>query len=557
MEASAPGKVILFGEHAVVHGKAAVAASIGLRTTARCVPLPQDKQVLELHLAEFDLVCTWSAAQVASVAVDTVTEAADSRGVKQATPEMVAALMPLVDQQLQQTAADEALSSRLSAALLAFLFLYTGMLRGCSVQVVVTSQLPVGAGLGSSAAYCVSLAAVLLSCAQSFSTDGEGNAMKGLTEMGSTQDKKATTKRMRLTPRNLELINAWAFQAERLLHGNPSGVDNTVSTFGGYIKFRLTIEGPESAPVPDVPGLRILLTDTKVPRNTKAIVAGVAARAAQKPALYSNLFNTIDSVSEACMQAFADYQADVASVSAIPKMAIGDRVVHRHSYARGVIKSLHPTHLKYVVQWDADEDSFAPAIRHRYTNHEFLHPQFQGVQEKPMQKGQRVRVILGKHYGKEGGIDVFSPKRSTIVSDHDGVRLRLYNTDLHVIDTPPAAGGTCAGAGVHNFLDIMQDLMRINQHLLGCIGVSHPAIDTTCRITSEYGLQSKLTGAGGGGCVVTILPSGIVAASVTELQQRLQANNYRCFEVEAGGDGVQLQVLRDGKAGGKAQEAAS
>lgn len=38
VEARAPGKVILSGEHAVVHGTSAVAAALGLYTTATIRP---------------------------------------------------------------------------------------------------------------------------------------------------------------------------------------------------------------------------------------------------------------------------------------------------------------------------------------------------------------------------------------------------------------------------------------------------------------------------------------------------------------------------------------
>jgi mevalonate kinase len=39
-------------------------------------------------------------------------------------------------------------------------------------------------------------------------------------------------------PNVLTTINNWAFLGEKCLHGNPSGVDNTVATFGGGVVFR-------------------------------------------------------------------------------------------------------------------------------------------------------------------------------------------------------------------------------------------------------------------------------------------------------------------------------
>lgn len=44
-----------------------------------------------------------------------------------------------------------------------------------------------------------------------------------------------------------EIVNAWAFMAEKILHGDPSGVDNTVSTHGGAIGFVKAVKGRPGA----------------------------------------------------------------------------------------------------------------------------------------------------------------------------------------------------------------------------------------------------------------------------------------------------------------------
>ena len=57
----------------------------------------------------------------------------------------------------------------------------------------------------------------------------------------------------------------------------------------------------------------------------------------------------------------------------------------------------------------------------------------------------------------------------------------------------------------------IEELMEMNQGLLQCMGVSHASIDTVIRTTLKYKLASKLTGAGGGGCVLTLLPTCILS----------------------------------------------
>jgi mevalonate kinase len=60
-------------------------------------------------------------------------------------------------------------------------------------------------------------------------------------------------------------------------------------------------------------------------------------------------------------------------------------------------------------------------------------------------------------------------------------------------------------------------LMDRNQALLGGLSISTPEIESMCGLARRAGaLGAKLTGAGGGGCVVALVPSQAVADEVLE-----------------------------------------
>jgi len=57
-------------------------------------------------------------------------------------------------------------------------------------------------------------------------------------------------------------------------------------------------------------------------------------------------------------------------------------------------------------------------------------------------------------------------------------------------------------------------LMRVNQGVLCGLGVGHPAIDRVLQLAAAHGFDAgKLTGAGGGGCVIVLQPTSIAAAA--------------------------------------------
>ena len=48
----------------------------------------------------------------------------------------------------------------------------------------------------------------------------------------------------------------------------------------------------------------------------------------------------------------------------------------------------------------------------------------------------------------------------------------------------------------------------MNHAILSAYGVSHSALDKVRDLTLKFGFHSKLTGAGGGGCALTLLRNG-------------------------------------------------
>ncbi|KAF2072286.1 hypothetical protein CYY_006393 [Polysphondylium violaceum] len=281
---SAPGKIILFGEHAVVLGKTAIATSLSLRAKIVITRNTENKLNLELpDLKEFGSG-SWPLEEFRKLNDFPKGDIADPLKPFECNPEFLNQLLTFTSVK----------------GIATFLFLFSAITQ-CTkgFNIKLSSDLPIGAGLGSSASFCVGLCGGLLEAMDIYAC-GKCDQCKGAHKNSDGEHNPCTVQS--------DLINLWSLQGEKLMHGTPSGIDNAVSTFGKALTF--TRRAGYKILDRGIPPLRILITNTRVGRSTKILVENVINRSQKYTDLIDPVSNLIDTISMQCLACFERYEAD-------------------------------------------------------------------------------------------------------------------------------------------------------------------------------------------------------------------------------------------------------
>ncbi|QLL31004.1 hypothetical protein HG536_0A08190 [Torulaspora globosa] len=252
---SAPGKVIIFGEHSAVYNEPAVAASVSSLRTYLLVSQHEDPEAVELDFPDIQFKHKWSHSEFGCI----LKGETNSRALEMARTN-TRELSQFLVESLESLHSDLKKSLFYHAAF-SFSYLYICLcpqVKG--VRFSIRSTLPIGAGLGSSASVSVALALAMNRLSGAITSDREL----------SIEDKK--------------LVEEWSFVGEKCILGTPSGIDNAVATHGNAVLFKREMDGTTNFEfVDDFPQIPMLLTYTKIPRSTKTLVSNVRELVSKHP----------------------------------------------------------------------------------------------------------------------------------------------------------------------------------------------------------------------------------------------------------------------------------
>ncbi|MEM2341471.1 MAG: mevalonate kinase [Candidatus Bathyarchaeia archaeon] len=222
--ASAPAKVILFGEHFVVYDKMAVVMAIDRRAYVTVKPRSDDKIFIKSNLIGSSGAFTFNGKY-----------------------------QPI------EGGLDGEVKFKPLYAIARNIMDSFGERMGLEIE--VDSLIPVAAGLGSSAAVSVASAAAILN----------------LLEVDLNKDQ----------------IFKLAFESERIVHGNPSGVDPATSTYGGILIYRRG-EGIKRLDI-EV-NLPLIVGNTRIERMTGEMVLYVSNMRRRYQSVIDKIMDAGDSI---------------------------------------------------------------------------------------------------------------------------------------------------------------------------------------------------------------------------------------------------------------------
>lgn len=234
VSATAPGKIILFGEHAVVYGRPAIAVPV-FQVHAKATIEPRDDGRVEID------------------AVD-IRRQYDLTDAREGDP--IATII------------------RLTCARLG--------VEPKNFSVRIQSTIPIGGGLGSGAAVSVAIARAL----------------------GKYFLEGRLIKRPYLSP---EEISALAYEVEKLHHGTPSGIDNTVIAFEQPVYF---VKGKPIESFRVARPFMIAIADTGITAPTKIAVGDVRRAWEADRARYDTLFDNVGKIVDKARAAIASGQVE-------------------------------------------------------------------------------------------------------------------------------------------------------------------------------------------------------------------------------------------------------
>lgn len=232
-KASAPAKVILFGEHFVVYGSPAILAAINKRISvdARTIIHDENKIVIRSDIGvagEYYNNGEFNALEGGSKA--------------------------------------KAVLDPLYSAIRQVLLMRNKKKKNIGIEVVISSRVPPGIGLGSSAASCVATVA----------------AVDSLFQKNSSRQK----------------VCELAIESERLIHKRSSGADCYVSTFGGLMQYYGKSKSFKN--IETKGSLSLVVASTGIKHSTSDLVAGVKRFKDTNRILFESLSKQ---ASDICLQA--------------------------------------------------------------------------------------------------------------------------------------------------------------------------------------------------------------------------------------------------------------